>query len=102
MKMLIACDVGNTAATFGLFEGDRLVHFASEPARDCRFGELWKREFSSHDPSDVTGAIICSVNPPADRKLRKCISDTFKQKPLVVGENVNVLGGKNLPFENKV
>lgn len=88
--MLIACDVGNTAATFGVFKGERLLKQASEPAGRGDFPAAWKREFSDLDKSDITGAVLCSVNPPGDKGLRKWLRSEFGVKPLVVGENAEV------------
>ena len=67
--MLLAIDIGNTNLTFGLFQGEKILHkfrlTTSLPRTSDEFGVQIVEQLSHKDVSadDVEDVIICSVVP---------------------------------------
>ncbi|HZO13094.1 MAG TPA: type III pantothenate kinase [Polyangiaceae bacterium] len=92
--MLLAVDVGNTNISFGVFEGDRLVHhMRSESARSRtadEYAALVSQMFALRGIAVdcIDGAILASVVPPLTDTIVMLITDTFGVKPMVVGPGI--------------
>ncbi len=88
--MLLVADVGNTAITLGVYEGDHLratwnmatgLHrMADEYASQVLF--LLNHE--GIQPEDVRGVALCAVVPPLIQVFRDMFQRYFKISPLVV------------------
>jgi type III pantothenate kinase len=92
--MLIAVDVGNTNISYGVFDGDKLVHhLRTESARSRTADEyavlvrqmLALRGFS---PDAIHHAILASVVPPLTDTITQFIETAFGCVPLVIGPGV--------------
>ena len=88
--MLLAIDIGNTAATFGVFDGPRLVgtfHFDSHqrPGPD-ECGRQFQAELErlSVKPGDIERVVIGSVVPELTESYTKVANRLFGVLPLVV------------------
>lgn len=90
--MLLAIDVGNTNLTFGLFDGERIMHqfrlTTSLPRTSDEFGvqimeQLSHQKASAEDMDDV---IICSVVPKIMYSLTSGIKKYLKCNPMIVGQ----------------
>ena len=92
--MLLAADIGNTHAVFGLFEGDSLLadfRVATYPARTSDEWGLALRQICSLrkiESSAVDGAAMCSVVPPLTEVIAEAIQRYFGITPLIVGPGV--------------
>ncbi len=98
--MLLALDVGNTNAVFGLFklsgEGAKPEVIASwritTPTEQTvdEFGILLQNLFALRDlkMDSVTGIAISSVVPPLDSMMRRACETYFGLKPLVIEPGV--------------
>jgi type III pantothenate kinase len=92
--MLLAIDLGNTNLTFGLFEGERLVHdWRLSTRRDNTPDELGVsllqliRE-EGIDPKSVDAAVVASVVPPLNTSLIQAVRRYFGCEPLMVGPGI--------------
>jgi type III pantothenate kinase len=92
--MLLAADVGNTHAVFGIFEADALLadfRIASHPARTS---DEWGAALRSLctlrglDAAAVDAAVLCSVVPPLTGVVAEALERYFGASPLVVGPGV--------------
>lgn len=90
--MLLAIDIGNTNLTFGLFDGERILHTfrltTSLPRTSDEFGvqiveQLSHKEVSAEAVNDV---IICSVVPKIMYSLTSGIKKYLHCDPMVVGQ----------------
>lgn len=90
--MLLAIDIGNTNLTFGLFDGEKILHTfrltTSLPRTSDEFGvqimeQLSHQQVSAEDVGDV---IICSVVPKIMYSLTSGIKKYLKCDPIIVGQ----------------
>lgn len=98
--MLLALDVGNTNAVFGLFElsssgtkAEIVANWRITTPTDQtvdEFGILLKDLFALRglQMNSVTGVAISSVVPPLDSMMRRAAEVYFGQKPLVIEPGV--------------
>jgi type III pantothenate kinase len=102
--MLLALDVGNTNATIGAFQGDRLAgHWRLRTIREQtadEWGILLRNLFSlsSLDLSAVDGVIISSVVPAVDQPLEAMAERYFGRKPLFVSSALDL--GLPIRYDN--
>jgi type III pantothenate kinase len=85
-NLVLAVDIGNTAATCAVFSGDKMLKFSSVFVRGGDFKSFWKKEFSGFDGS-IADVVVCSVNPPAEKLFLKWANNRFPSKPLVFGRD---------------
>jgi len=88
--MLLVVDVGNTAITLGVYEGDKLratwnlatgLHrMVDEYASQL----LFLMEHEGIKPSDLKGIALCTVVPPLSRVFKEMFRRYFKLTPLIV------------------
>ena len=89
--MLLAIDIGNTNLSFGLFNGDRIMHkfrlTTSLPRTSDEFGVQIMEQLSHQRVSaeDVEDVIICSVVPKVMYSLTSGIKKYLKCDPMIVG-----------------
>ncbi len=84
--MLALLDIGNTAVTYGLYEGGRLLKSGSKPYSDIP--KIANKFFKSGDKNNIN-AVICSVVP----KYTQLVCNLFKLKNAsvwVVNHNLQV------------
>ena len=92
--MLLAIDLGNTNLTFGLFEGEKLVHdWRLSTRRDSTPDELGislleliRQE--GIDPKKVDAAVVASVVPPLNSSIIQAVRRYFGCEPLMVGPGI--------------
>jgi type III pantothenate kinase len=88
--MLLVVDVGNTAITLGVYEGDKLratwnlatgLHrMVDEYASQL----LFLMDHEGIKPADLQGIALCTVVPPLSRVFKEMFRRYFKLTPLVV------------------
>jgi type III pantothenate kinase len=88
--MLLVVDVGNTAITLGVYEGDKLratwnlatgLHrMVDEYASQL----LFLMDHEGIKPADLRGIALCTVVPPLSRVFKEMFRRYFKLTPLVV------------------
>ncbi len=89
--MLLACDIGNTNFTLGLYAGDRLTHRWRLETVDSRtedeYGLLIRQllEAAGLAARDVSAVIIASVVPVLTSTVAAMTQRVFQKNPLVVG-----------------
>jgi type III pantothenate kinase len=92
--MLLAIDLGNTNLTFGLFDGDRLVHdWRLATRRDSMPDELGIAMLQlirqeGIDPKAVDAVVVASVVPPLNVSLEQAVERYFGHRPLMVGPGI--------------
>ena len=92
--MLIAVDVGNTNISYGVFDGDELVHHLRTESARARtadeFAVLVRQMLTLRgvNPDDIDGAVLASVVPPLTDTITQFIETAFGCTPLVVGPGV--------------
>lgn len=90
--MLLAIDIGNTNLTFGLFDGDKILHkfrlTTSLPRTSDEFGVQIVEQLSHQNVSadDVHDVIVCSVVPKIMYSLNSGIKKYLKCDPMIVGQ----------------
>lgn len=90
--MLLAIDIGNTNLTFGLFDGDQILHkfrlTTSLPRTSDEFGVQIMEQLSHQSVSadDVEDVIIGSVVPKIMYSLTSGIKKYVKCDPIIVGQ----------------
>jgi type III pantothenate kinase len=101
---LLAIDVGNTNAVFGLYRGEQLLETwriatRRETTRDEYGIILWQFfAISGHAPADVQAIAIASVVPPTLQPLMEMCEKYFKRRPLVVGPGIKT--GISIFYDN--
>ncbi len=89
--MLLAIDIGNTNLTFGLFQGEKILHkfrlTTSLPRTSDEFGVQIVEQLSHKDISadDVEDVIICSVVPKIMYSLTSGVKKYLDCDPMIVG-----------------
>ena len=89
--MLLAIDIGNTNLTFGLFQGEKILHkfrlTTSLPRTSDEFGVQIVEQLSHKDVSadDVEDVIICSVVPKIMYSLTSGVKKYLDCDPMIVG-----------------
>lgn len=90
--MLLAIDIGNTNLTFGLFDGENILHTfrltTSLPRTSDEFGVQIVEQLSHKEvPAEaVNDVIICSVVPKIMYSLTSGIKKYLHCDPMVVGQ----------------
>lgn len=90
--MLLAIDIGNTNLTFGLFDGDKLLHkfrlTTSLPRTSDEFGVQIKEQLSHQNVSeqDIDDVIVGSVVPKIMYSLTSGIKKYLHCDPIIVGQ----------------
>lgn len=90
--MLLTIDIGNTNLTFGLFDGDRILHTfrltTSLPRTSDEFGVQILEQLSHKDvvAEDIEGVIISSVVPKVMYSLTSGVKKYLHCTPMVVGQ----------------
>lgn len=90
--MLLAIDIGNTNLTFGLFDGENILHTfrltTSLPRTSDEFGVQIVEQLSHKEvPAEaVKDVIICSVVPKVMYSLTSGIKKYLHCDPMVVGQ----------------
>lgn len=103
-ELLIAVDVGNTNAVFGVFRGDRLIeHFRLSTDAERTADEhaalllpLFQR--AEVDPAAAAGVVIASVVPPLNPTLETLSHRYFRRTPLFV--ELGVKTGLAVRYDN--
>lgn len=89
--MLLVIDVGNTNLTFGLFDGERIVHkfrlTTSLPRTSDEFGVQIMEQLAHQNvgEGDVNDVIISSVVPKIMYSLTSGVKKYLKCNPMIVG-----------------
>lgn len=102
--MLLAIDVGNTNAVFGLYRGEDLLETWRIATRRETTGDEYGiilRQFfaiSGHATGDVQAIAIASVVPPTLQPLTEMCERYFKRRPLVVGPGIKT--GISIFYDN--
>src|SRR5690348_15921312 len=102
--MLLVVDVGNTNISFGVFQGDKLLHHVrSESARSRTADEyavLVRQMLALRgvDPDLIDSAIIASVVPTLTDTMVELVRRAFRRDPLVVGPGIKT--GMAILYEN--
>lgn len=102
--MLLAIDVGNTNISFGVFEGEALLHHVrSESARARTADEyavLVRQMLALHGvaPERIDSAIIASVVPALTDTMVGLVRRAFHREALVVGPGIRT--GMSILYEN--
>ena len=92
--MLLVLDIGNTNVTLGVFEGSALKstwRLATDPRRmpdEYGFFMANIMSYRGVQPSDITGACICSVVPPLIPTFEEVCRNYFAVQPLTVSAGV--------------
>jgi type III pantothenate kinase len=92
--MLLAVDVGNTNISFGVFDGEELIHHMRTESARSRTADEYAVLLSQMlalrgvDRHRIDGAIVASVVPPLTDTIVKLVSQTFGVKPLSVGPGI--------------
>ena len=92
--MLLTIDVGNTAVTLGVFEGNQLtttLRVATDTRRlTDEYGAMLTDvlRIKGVDPSQITAACMCSVVPPLTVVFSDVCETFFHVKPLIVSAGV--------------
>ena len=90
--MLLAIDIGNTNLTFGLFDGEKILHkfrlTTSLPRTSDEFGVQIMEQLSHQNVSaeDVEDVIVGSVVPKIMYSLTSGIKKYLKCDPIIVGQ----------------
>lgn len=90
--MLLAIDIGNTNLTFGVFNGNSILHTfrltTSLPRTSDEFGVQILEQLSHKDvwADDIGGVIICSVVPKVMYSLTSGIRKYLNCAPMIVGQ----------------
>ena len=92
--MLLVLDIGNTNVTLGVFEGPalkstwRLATDARRMPDEYGFFMANIMSYRGVQPSDITGACICSVVPPLIPTFEEVCRNYFAVQPLTVSAGV--------------
>ena len=92
--MLLVLDIGNTNVTLGVFEGSalkstwRLATDARRMPDEYGFFMANIMSYRGVQPSDITGACICSVVPPLIPTFEEVCRNYFAVQPLTVSAGV--------------
>ena len=92
--MLLVLDIGNTNVTLGVFEGTalkstwRLATDARRMPDEYGFFMANIMSYRGVQPSDITGACICSVVPPLIPTFEEVCRNYFAVQPLTVSAGV--------------
>ena len=92
--MLLAIDIGNTNVKIGVFDGDELVQSLRLSTVQGRTGDEYGMDIVSRlrangiSASDITGAIMSSVNPGMNYTFEHACDYFFGVKPLNVGSGI--------------
>ena len=90
--MFLAIDIGNTNLTFGVFNGNSILHTfrltTSLPRTSDEFGVQILEQLSHKDvrADDIGGVIICSVVPKVMYSLTSGIRKYLNCDPMIVGQ----------------
>lgn len=90
--MLLTIDIGNTNLTFGVFDGDKILHTfrltTSLPRTSDEFGVQILEQLSHKDVAadDIEGVIICSVVPKVMYSLTSGVKKYLHCDPMIVGQ----------------
>ena len=90
--MLLAIDIGKTNLTFGVFNGNSILHTfrltTSLPRTSDEFGVQILEQLSHKDvrADDIGGVIICSVVPKVMYSLTSGIRKYLNCDPMIVGQ----------------
>jgi len=87
IKRIVAIDIGNTAATVGIYESDRLIDFGSIYYNDI---PKYISKFNKSGDNLHIDIIISSVFPEITKKLKASINPQNGQKLWIVGQNLPV------------
>lgn len=102
--MLLAIDIGNTNVKIGVFDGDELVQSLRLSTVQGRTGDEYGMDIVSRlrangiSASDITGAIMSSVNPGMNYTFEHACDYFFGVKPLNVGSGIKT--GLNIKYDN--
>ncbi len=89
--MLLAIDVGNTNISYGVFDGDALIHHLRTESNHNRtsdeYAVLVRQMLALRgvDPEAITSAALASVVPPLTDTIVAFVETAFGVDPLVVG-----------------
>lgn len=87
-KILLAADVGNTTVGVALFRGVRRLRRWRIPVEDLGKPKAMFRILSARPAPEAL--VICSVNPPASRKLAQWAERRLGLRPLLVGQDLPI------------
>ncbi len=92
--MLLTVDIGNTNISYGVFDGDKLVHHLRTESSRSRTSDEYAvtvrqmLALRGVDPASVDAAIIASVVPPLTDTMSEFAETAFGCVPLVVGPGI--------------
>ena len=99
--MIIAIDIGNTAITFGLFQGnDLILRFSLPSSSRTTTQKCWSKLQSFLSPDiEITGAICSSVAAEMTEMVRNFVNKHVKVpfKLLRVTDDVGIVNRYNPP-----
>lgn len=101
MSMLLAVDLGNSSAKFGVFENENLISkFSTATARDLSAGEFYS-QISTHLNYEISAVIISSVVPELEGIFREMSVKISGAEPVFVNHTFDFgLQIKYFPFES--
>lgn len=91
--MILACDIGNTSITIGIFKGRRLmIKSGLLTARAGQFKPFLNKTIKKRGlaPAKIMSAAICSVVPRLNEKIKKAIQAVIGGPVRVLGEDLEV------------
>lgn len=100
--MIIVIDVGNTNTVVGILDGEKLVASGRFATISTQASDDWAMKIHSfmqiNNIGKVEGAIVASVVPVMNRKLKKAIKTVTGLDALIVGPGVKT--GLNIKIDN--
>jgi type III pantothenate kinase len=94
--MLLACDIGNSTITLGLFEQEKLTahwRLSSELSKredEYRVGLQELLHVQGLAGEQITGSILCSVVPALTLRLHRVLEAATHQPPIIVSHTLDL------------
>ena len=92
--MLLTIDVGNTNISYGVFDGEQLVHHLRTESNHARtadeYAVLVRQMLSLRgvDLAEIDGAMVASVVPPLTDTIVAFVEMAFGCEPILVGPGI--------------
>lgn len=101
--MILAIDIGNTNIKLGVFDEGKLVHSLRLSSSNRKTADEYYYTIKNMlsgivDFSEITGAIMSSVNPHLNYTVEHMITHYFGVNPIIVGGGIKT--GLNIKYDN--
>jgi type III pantothenate kinase len=106
--LLLAIDIGNSQTSFGVFEGERLLHhwrFQTHGARTSdEYAALLFPLLDKVSLSKIVweGTVLCSVVPPADQALEDFCANYLNTTPVKINDGMSLDFTMNVAIPSEV